>query len=98
MASVRKKREIVNEKETMMVLPSVEPYEIVNIVNAVWPESFGRVSTNKYAIAELGWLPFNRNLMTYSIVRAIITKEEIEKEESDDSDVLVPYHKKSGRK
>ena len=34
MVSVRKKREIVNEKETMMVLPSVEPYEIVNIVNA----------------------------------------------------------------
>jgi len=31
-------------------------------MNAVWPESFGREVTNRKAIAERGWFPFNRNL------------------------------------
>ena len=92
--SVKAKNEIVDKKERMMINPTIEPWDIINIVNTAWDESFGRVTTNKKAISERGWGPFNRNLMTYTIIRATITEEEKLKEELASSNVILPMHKK----
>ena len=93
--SVKAKRIIIDNKERLMISPTIEPYEVLNIVNQSFSASFGRVDTNKKAIAERGWGPMNRNLMTYPIIRATITKEEKEKEESVDGNIKLPTHKKN---
>ena len=59
MASVTEKRAIIEEKERKMVTPVIEPYEITRIFCSIWEKSFVRVESNKKAIVERGWLPFN---------------------------------------
>ena len=49
----------------MLLNPEIQPYEIMNIVNIAWEESFTKVGSNKNAISERGWLLYNWNLMTY---------------------------------
>ena len=46
------------------------------------------------AIAERGWGPLNRNLMIYPIIRATITKEDKDKEDSIEGDIMLPKHKR----
>ena len=50
--SVKAKQKIVDNKERLMMKPTIEPWEIINIVNTVWDESFGCTKTKKKAIAE----------------------------------------------
>ena len=90
MMSVKAKRKIVDDKKRLMMEPTIEPCEIINIVNETWDESFGCTKTNKKAIAERGWGPFNRNLITYPIIRSTITNEEKLKEESAISNIILP--------
>ena len=73
MASVKAKHSIMEEKERLLLNPTIEPWEIVNIVNVAFAQSFAKVNTNKNAISERGWAPFNRNLMTYPCLRATMT-------------------------
>ena len=93
MASVKAKAAIMEEKERLLLNPTIEPWEIVNIVNVAFAQSFAKVHTNKNAISERGWAPFNRNLMTYPCLRATMTKEEKDSELLDNSRVVLPYHK-----
>ena len=67
MESVKAKRNIVDTMGSMMITPTIHPHDIMTIINAAWDNSFARVDTNKKAISERGWVPFNRNLMTYPI-------------------------------
>jgi len=92
--SALEKREIVDWREmTMFQSPSVEPFDIISIVSRAWKKSFACVESNKRAIAERRWHPFNRNLMTYLIVRASMTKAEKEDEPKEESPIKIPYHK-----
>ena len=91
MASVTEKRAIIDEKERMMVTPVIEPYKITRIVRSAWVKSFARVECNKKAIAERGWLPFNRNLLTYPCLRASMTTKEKETEMLETSDVKISW-------
>ena len=93
MASVKAKRKIMEDKERMLLNPAIQPYEIMNIVNIAWEESFAKVGSNKNAISERGWLPYNRNLMTYPCLRATMTTEEKGNELLANSKVILPYHK-----
>ena len=77
-----------------MLLPTIEPWEIMNIVNATWDKLFARRETNKKAIAERGWFPYSRNLITYPIICATMTNNEKEREGSETSIIVLPSHKK----
>ena len=75
-----------------MLNPTIEPYEIIGIVNYAWERSFANVQTNKKAICERGWFPYNRNLMTYQCLRATMTTVEKENESLDTSRGIIPSH------
>ena len=92
-ASVVEKRKIMQEKENVMYnRPTIEPYDIMRIVNEGWKHSFARVDSNKKAIAERGWFPFNRYLMTNTQVRSSITEQEQANEQASTSRVVLPVH------
>jgi len=69
---------------------SIQPTDIIPLVNKAWDASFARVDSNKKAIAERGWFPYNRALLLHPDIRSTITKQEIEEEKilywSDDED------------
>ena len=95
MTSVDIKKSIVQCKEEMHYpSPTIEAYDIINIVNYAWSKSFAVESSNQTAIAERGWNPYNRNLMTYPIIRASMTKEEAANELLDASKIVLPIQKR----
>ena len=76
MASVVKKRMIVEEKLKYMIdTLTIESHEIIIIINYAWTRSFSRIESNRQAIADRGWYPYNRILMTDPSIRASITVE-----------------------
>ena len=77
----------------MMFSPYIQPYETINIVSAAWKKSFARPESNQRAISERGWMPFNRNILMYPMVRATMTTEEKQNENLGTSDVTLPFHK-----
>ena len=91
MNSTKAKMKIVERKERMSLPAVIEPYEIIPIINSAWPTSFGRVETNRNAISERGWFPWNRNLLLHDKIRATMTEEEKEKEPS--RNILIPSHR-----
>ena len=95
MASVDIKKSIVERKEEMLYpSPTIEAYDIMNIVSYAWSKSFVVENSNRTAIAERGWNPYNRNLMTYPIIRTSITKEEAENELLETSKIVLPIQKR----
>ena len=56
--------------------PFLEPTDIIPIINYAWERSFAEVPSNQEAIAERGWLPFNRNLLLHPEIKASMTKTE----------------------
>ena len=77
MASVVRKSKIVIDKEKCMCdRPTIEPHEIISIINYAWSKSFGKVESNKKSISDRGWYPYNRNFMIDPSILAYITKEE----------------------
>ena len=97
MASVVKKKEIVEDKEKHMLDKlTIEPHNIIMILNYSWGHSFIRVISNKKAIAERGCFPYNHSLMTYPIIRSSITKEDVEAELTEGSDIVLPLQTRTG--
>lgn len=92
MSSYRAKAEIVRRKENLSSPPIIEPYEIIPIVNAAWRESFGVVETNRKAILDRGWWPYNRNLLLHPKIWATMTAKELEREPS--RNIILPTHRK----
>ena len=91
MASTQAKMDIVSKKEQLSLPPSIEPFEIIPIINAAWPLSFGRVVTNRQAISDRGWNPFNRSLLLNNKIRATMTDEE--KELEPVRKIVIPTHR-----
>lgn len=63
--------------------------DIMPLINKAWSQSFARIDKNKNTIADRGWNPFNRNLLAFPEVRKIMTKQEVEAENSS-SKVCLP--------
>ena len=59
-----------------MMVPTIQPYGIIIIVNCVWSESFGRPTTNQKAIANRGWFPLNRALLLNNTIWITMTNDE----------------------
>ena len=48
--------------------------DFMPLVNSTWPIAFGDIQSNKKAIAERGWGPFNKNLFLHSLICANMTE------------------------
>ena len=78
-----KKQQLMNKRmETYNQSLGILPTDIMMMINHAWPLSFGNVRTNKKAIEERGWFPFNRNLLLDEEIRQTITIDETSKKES----------------
>lgn len=55
----------------------IQPSDIITVVNEAWKGSFARVETNKKAIAERGWFPYNRNVLLHKDILATMTENEM---------------------
>ena len=71
----------------MMTL-TIEPYEIVILVNYAWLRLFARSSSNQTVIADQGWNPLNWALLLEKTLRSIMT--EAEKEDESLSGIFNP--------
>ena len=89
MALSCKKELLVELKEGKMMKPTIEPYEIIILINYAWAHSFARPLSNKKAIADRGWFPLNRALLLNKTLRTTMTDEQ-RAEESESSIVCVP--------
>ena len=54
----------------------IQPTDIVPMINHAWDRSFAREESNKKAIYERGWYPYNRNLLLHPDIRVSITEDE----------------------
>ena len=79
---------LIAKKEKLMMQLTIQPHEIIVMVNYAWAHSFARCSSNKKAIAERGWYPLNRVLLLNRGLRATMTEEEQEREATTG---IVPY-------
>ena len=60
-----------------MCLPgTLEATDLMPLINVAWNHSFARVHHNKNAIADRGWNPYNRNILTNADVRATMAAKE----------------------
>ena len=69
---------------------TIHSHNIIGIVNYAWERSFARVKSNKKAVAERRWFPYNHNLMTNPLIRVYITEEESALELLETSTVILP--------
>lgn len=81
MATYRAKDELLQHRENSINgIMGILPSDIIIIVNQAWEQSFARVRTNKKAIAERGWFPYNRNVLLHPDIRATMTEQEMKDE------------------
>ena len=89
MAMTEGKNNLLALKEKLQMPSSLVPTDILPLINYAWKRSFARVRTNSKAIAERGWFPYNRNIMTFPEIRETMTKKETE-EEMTSADIILP--------
>ena len=70
---------MMDKEKYMCDIPTIEPHEIIGIINYSWSKSFGKVESNKNTISDHGWYLYNSNLIIDPYIRASITKEEDKK-------------------
>ena len=52
----------------------IDKSDLMLLINIVWNKLFARVDKNRRAIADRGWGPYNRNILTFSYIRATMTE------------------------
>ena len=70
------------------MVPTIEPYKNIDLINLAWQQSFGRPVSNKKAIVERGWGPLNRYLLLDKAIRGTMTDEE--KAEEGSRGIITP--------
>ena len=86
-ALTKAKENLIKQKHKKMMKLTIEPYEIIPLVNHAWAQSFARPISNRKAIAERGWNPLNRNLLLNTTLRATMTNDE---KQNEIGSVLIP--------
>ena len=89
-ALARAKEDLIQKKTEKMMKLTIEPYEIIPLVNTAWAKLFARAVSNKKAIADCGWYPLNHDLLLNTTLRATMTDNQKQDElESDLSPKVV---------
>ena len=53
---------------------TIDKSYLMLLINIAWNKSFSRVDKNRRDIADRGWGPYNRNIPTFSHIRATMTE------------------------
>ena len=69
--------------------PTLQPTDLIPLINKAWKQSFARVDKNRNAISSRGWNPLNRNLLLDPLIRQTMTEKE-KAMESTSNDYKVP--------
>ena len=76
-ARLAQAKENLMEKRKKSLLPmELVPTDIIPLLNYTWKYSSAQVETNKKAIYERGWHPYNRNLLLYPELTTTMTKRD----------------------
>ena len=70
MALTMEKRKLLRRKELVDAKFAIQKEDVTYIASQGWAGSFGQVATNKNAIAEHGWGPFNYNCLLHPEIAA----------------------------
>ena len=63
-ALAKAKQDLLDTRYKKSIKADLHPHDIIPLINKAWEQSFVRVDKNKNAIADRGWNPLNRNLLT----------------------------------
>ena len=90
------KEKLIAMKEKHELPLTISPHKIIPMVNHAWAHSFARCIQNKKAIADRGWNPLNRVLLTDDSIRRTMTEQELSLETLEyhippSSTEIVPY-------
>ena len=86
----RAKQDLVQKKESLGLPPSLVDTDMMPLINMAWQQSFAKISSNKRAIADRGWNPLNRAILTNDNLRATMTAKELEEEALPSSNIILP--------
>ena len=75
-------------KEPMSMIGTLEPTDMMHIINKSWQQSFARTDKNKNAIDDRGWNPFNRNLLLHEDICSTMTNKEIQYENDHSNKII----------
>ena len=74
MAMTDAKRKLLDLKRQSCMNETIDKGDLMVLINIAWNKSFARVDKNRRAIADRGWGPYNRNILTFSHIRATMTE------------------------
>ena len=80
MALAKGKEELIIYKLIKIIKLTIDPYEIMVLINQAWVQSLPRSRTNKIIIANRGWYPLNRNLLLNMTIRVTMADNDKNKE------------------
>ena len=74
MAMTDAKRKLLDLKRQFCMNETIHKGDLMLLINIAWHKLFARVDQNRRAIADRGWGPYNRNILTFSHIRATMTE------------------------
>ena len=77
--------------------PSLQPTDLIPLINKAWNQSFAQIDKNCNTIANRGWNHLNRNILLDQTIWATMTNQEKEEEFVEDMKLFQPKcHKLDG--
>ena len=74
MVMIDAKRKLLDLKRQSCINETIDKSELMVLINIAWNKSFARADKNRRVIADRGWGPYNRNILTISHIRATMTE------------------------
>ena len=68
------KRKLLNLKRIHCLKEKIDQSDLMLLINIACTKSFARVDRNRKASADRGWGPYNRNILTFSHIKATMTE------------------------
>lgn len=78
------------ETRDKLGLNELEDTDLIPIINYAWNHSFARKDKNRNAIADRGWNPLNRKLLTDEDLRATMTDKEKTRKYNEMNNIIHP--------
>ena len=74
MTMIDAKRKLLDLKRQSCMNETIDKNDLMLLINIAWNKSFARVDKNRRAIADRRWGQYNRNILTFSHIRATMTE------------------------
>ena len=68
------KRKLLDLKRSYCLKETMDKSDLILLINIAWNKLFTRIDINKKDIADRGWGPYNRNILTLFHIRATMTE------------------------